>query len=69
MPCVISLQTLTRYFYMRIILAIWLLPIVNLSLKNLRPYYTHKNQCSYEVNVAITFFYFFLAKVTTLFLK
>ena len=56
MPCVISLQTLTRYFYMRIVLAIWLLPRVNISLKNLRPYYTHKNQRSYEMNVALTLF-------------
>ena len=53
--CVISPQTLTRYFYIRIVLAIWLLPRVNLSLKNLRPYYTHKNQRSHKMNVPLTY--------------
>ena len=40
---------------MRIGLAKWFLPRVNLSLKNLRPYYTHKNLRFYEMNVALAF--------------
>ena len=56
----------------------WLIR-VNLSLKNQLPYYTINfrfletnvcwNQISYAMNVPLTFIFFFLAKVTALFLK